>query len=52
MYRSKSLGKARHEMFDEEMHDHAINLLQMETDLRLAQERDEFYIALSAHCGA
>jgi len=44
MYRSKSLGKARHEMFDEQMHDHAINLLQMETDLRLAQERNEFYI--------
>ena len=44
MYRSKSLGKARHEMFDEQMHDHAINLLQMETDLRLAQERKEFYI--------
>ena len=48
MYRSKSLGKARHEMFDEEMHDHAINLLQMETDLRLAQERKEFYIRLPA----
>ncbi len=44
MYRSKSLGKARHEMFDEEMHDHAINQLQMETDLRLAQQRQEFYI--------
>lgn len=44
MYRSKSLGKARHEMFDEEMHDHAINVLQIETDLRMAQERDEFFI--------
>lgn len=44
MYRSKSLGKARHEMFDEEMHDHALNLLQMETDLRLAQERKELFI--------
>lgn len=44
MYRSKSLGKARHEMFDEEMHDHALNLLQIETDLRMAQERQEFFI--------
>jgi diguanylate cyclase (GGDEF)-like protein/PAS domain S-box-containing protein len=44
MYRSKSLGKARHEMFDEAMHDHAINILQIETDLRTAQERDEFFI--------
>jgi diguanylate cyclase (GGDEF)-like protein/PAS domain S-box-containing protein len=44
MYRSKSLGKARHEMFDEEMHDHALNLLQLETDLRLAQERKELFI--------
>jgi diguanylate cyclase (GGDEF)-like protein/PAS domain S-box-containing protein len=44
MYRSKSLGKARHEMFDEQMHDHALNILQIETDLRTAQERDEFFI--------
>ena len=44
MYRSKSLGKARHEMFDEEMHDHALNVLQIETDLRMAQERQEFFI--------
>lgn len=44
MYRSKSLGKARHEMFDEEMHDHALNVLQIETDLRMAQERNEFFI--------
>jgi len=44
MYRSKSLGKARHEMFDEQMHDHALNLLQIETDLRMAQDREEFFI--------
>jgi diguanylate cyclase (GGDEF)-like protein/PAS domain S-box-containing protein len=44
MYRSKSLGKARHEMFDEAMHDHALNVLQIETDLRMAQERQEFFI--------
>lgn len=44
MYRAKSLGKARHEVFDEAMHALAVNLLQMETDLRRAQERNEFII--------
>ena len=44
MYRSKSLGKARHETFDEEMHAHSVNQLQMEMDLRRAQERNELYI--------
>ncbi len=44
MYRAKALGKARHEVFDEEMHALALNLLQMETDLRRAQERNEFII--------
>jgi diguanylate cyclase (GGDEF)-like protein/PAS domain S-box-containing protein len=44
MYRAKSLGKARHEIFDEEMHALAVNLLQMETDLRRAHERNEFII--------
>jgi diguanylate cyclase (GGDEF)-like protein/PAS domain S-box-containing protein len=44
MYRSKSLGKARHEMFDEEMQAATVNLLQMENDLRRAFERSEFFI--------
>ena len=44
MYRSKSLGKARHEMFDEEMQAHTVNLLQMENDLRRAFERNEFFV--------
>lgn len=44
MYRAKASGKARHEIFDEEMHALALNLLQMETDLRWAHERDEFVI--------
>jgi diguanylate cyclase (GGDEF)-like protein/PAS domain S-box-containing protein len=44
MYRSKSLGRARHEMFDEEMHARSTDLLRMETDLRLAQEHNEFFI--------
>jgi predicted signal transduction protein with EAL and GGDEF domain len=48
MYRAKSLGKARHEVFDKEMHAVAMNLLQMETDLRGACEREEFFIQYQA----
>jgi diguanylate cyclase (GGDEF)-like protein/PAS domain S-box-containing protein len=44
MYRAKSLGKARHEVFDVAMHARAINLLQLETDLRRAVERREFHL--------
>ncbi|HEX8492471.1 MAG TPA: EAL domain-containing protein [Pyrinomonadaceae bacterium] len=44
MYRAKSLGKARHEVFDRAMHAHAMNLLQLETDLRHALKRDEFLL--------
>ncbi len=42
MYRAKARGKARHEVFDAEMHTRAVALLQLETDLRWAIERDEF----------
>jgi diguanylate cyclase (GGDEF)-like protein/PAS domain S-box-containing protein len=44
MYRAKSLGKARYEIFDKAMHARAINLLQMETDMRRALEREEFVL--------
>ena len=44
MYRAKSLGKARHEIFDKAMHAVAMNLLQLETDMRRALERKEFFI--------
>ncbi|HEX5709409.1 MAG TPA: EAL domain-containing protein, partial [Pyrinomonadaceae bacterium] len=44
MYRAKSLGKARHEVFDKAMHALAVNLLQLETDLRRALERKEFFV--------
>ncbi|MDT7809938.1 MAG: hypothetical protein QOJ70_3751 [Acidobacteriota bacterium] len=44
MYRAKSLGKARYEIFDKAMHARAINLLQMETDMRRALERQEFIL--------
>jgi diguanylate cyclase (GGDEF)-like protein/PAS domain S-box-containing protein len=44
MYRAKSLGKARHEVFDKAMHAVAMNLLQLETDLRRAIDRQEFFL--------
>jgi diguanylate cyclase (GGDEF)-like protein/PAS domain S-box-containing protein len=44
MYRAKSLGKARYEIFDKAMHARAINLLQMETDMRRALDREEFLL--------
>lgn len=44
MYRAKGLGKARHETFDTGMHSQAIKLLQLETDLRRAIERNEFFV--------
>jgi diguanylate cyclase (GGDEF)-like protein/PAS domain S-box-containing protein len=44
MYRAKSLGKARYEIFDKGMHDQATKLLQVETDLRRAIEREEFFV--------
>ncbi|MEB3336976.1 MAG: EAL domain-containing protein, partial [Leptolyngbyaceae bacterium] len=36
MYRAKALGKARYEVFDTIMHTKAVQLLQLETDLRRA----------------
>ena len=42
MYRAKSQGTARYEIFNADMHVQAIALLQLETDLRLAIERQEF----------
>jgi diguanylate cyclase (GGDEF)-like protein/PAS domain S-box-containing protein len=44
MYRAKSLGKSRYEIFDKEMHTHAVNLLNLETDLRRALDRREFTV--------
>jgi diguanylate cyclase (GGDEF)-like protein/PAS domain S-box-containing protein len=44
MYRAKALGKARYEIFDLEMHSRAVALLKLETDLRLAVERQEFIV--------
>jgi diguanylate cyclase (GGDEF)-like protein/PAS domain S-box-containing protein len=44
MYRAKSLGKSRYEIFDKEMHTRAVNLLHLETDLRRALDRREFTV--------
>ena len=44
MYQAKRAGKARHEVFDEEMHSAAKEILQLETDLRRAVEREELVV--------
>ncbi len=44
MYQAKSLGKAQHALFDKNMHDQAMHLLQLETDLRRAIDREEFMV--------
>lgn len=42
MYRAKEQGKARHTIFDSAMYEQTRELLQIESDLRLALERQEF----------
>ena len=44
MYRAKMSGKKRHVVFDKAMHDRAMELLQLETDLRRAITRKEFFV--------
>ncbi len=44
MYEAKALGRARYHVFDPVMHDKAIQLLELENDLRHAIEREEFVI--------
>jgi diguanylate cyclase (GGDEF)-like protein len=55
MYRAKALGRARYHVFDPIMHQEAIQLLQLENDLRYAIERQEFLIyyqpIISLHTG-
>ncbi len=44
MYNAKAHGKACYVIFDESMHDHTVESLQLENDLRRAVERKEFAI--------
>jgi diguanylate cyclase (GGDEF)-like protein/PAS domain S-box-containing protein len=44
MYRAKTQGKKQHVVFNKGMHDRAMQLLQIETDLRRAIDRREFFL--------
>ncbi|ARV63095.1 hypothetical protein BZZ01_18195 [Nostocales cyanobacterium HT-58-2] len=44
MYRAKALGKARYELFNQQMYTDAVARLQLDTDLRRAIERQEFQV--------
>ena len=44
MYQAKRGGKARHEVFDQNMHEVVKATLQLETDLRRALDRDELCV--------
>ncbi|MEP0802975.1 EAL domain-containing protein [Funiculus sociatus GB2-A5] len=44
MYRAKTLGKGQYQIFDSEMHNAAIQVLQLENDLRRAVNQQEFII--------
>lgn len=55
MYRAKTGGRARYQVFGAEMHAHAVSLLRLETDLRRAVEREQFRLhyqpIVSLHSG-
>jgi len=44
LYRAKALGRSRYEIFDLTMHQNALSVLQLETELRRAVENQEFEI--------
>jgi diguanylate cyclase (GGDEF)-like protein/PAS domain S-box-containing protein len=44
MYRAKSRGKARYEVFTQRMHTRAVERLQLETDLRQAVEQEQIVL--------
>jgi diguanylate cyclase (GGDEF)-like protein/PAS domain S-box-containing protein len=44
MYRAKGQGRGRYEMFDREMLARAMSRLEIESDLRMALERQEFLV--------
>lgn len=44
MYQAKEAGKARHVIFDSGMHVHALKRMKLESDMRRALERQEFFL--------
>jgi len=42
MYRAKSHGRRRYELFDQQLHEQALRMLDLESDLRRAIERQQF----------
>ena len=44
MYRAKSMGKARHEVFHQQMYDETKELLEIENDLRQAIAENRFFL--------
>jgi diguanylate cyclase (GGDEF)-like protein/PAS domain S-box-containing protein len=50
MFRAKTSGRACHVIFDGAMRDKAVSVLQLETDLRRAVERNEFVIHYQPIC--
>ncbi|HAO11431.1 MAG TPA: GGDEF domain-containing response regulator [Planktothrix sp. UBA8407] len=44
MYQAKTLGKARYQVFNQDMHTRALTRLQLENDLRRAIDRQEFIV--------
>ena len=44
MYQVKSGGRAGHQLFDRQMHEHAVRRLHLESDLRRALDRREFTV--------
>ncbi len=44
MYRAKTRGKSRHEIFDGDMHHHMLVRLELESDLRGALDRNELSV--------
>jgi len=55
MYRAKNAGKARHVVFNREMHTDVVERMNLESDLRQAVEKGEFEVyyqpILSLECG-
>jgi diguanylate cyclase (GGDEF)-like protein len=44
LYRAKSKGRACHEVYDQALHTRAVTLMQLETDLQRALEREELLL--------